>query len=179
LIDTIPNPIFYQDTNGRFQGCNQAFERFVDLSRGEIIGKTACDIYPKEQADWLKASDADLLNKPGILVKETTMRLVDGQRVDVIFNRATYANEDETLAGLVGVIIDITDRKRAEAELKRAKEAAEEAARIKADFLANMSHEIRTPLNAVIGMADCCWMPYHLSIRTVLRPFERGYTGNY
>jgi PAS domain S-box-containing protein len=165
LIDTIPNPIFYQDTNGRFQGYNQAFERFVDLSRGEIIGKTAYDIYPKEQADWLKASDSDLLNKPGILVKETTMRLVDGQRVDVIFNRATYANEDETLAGLVGVIIDITDRKRAEAELKRAKEAAEEAARIKADFLANMSHEIRTPLNAVIGMAglllDAALSPEH------------------
>lgn len=165
LIDTIPNPIFYQDTGGRFLGCNQAYERFVSLSRGEIIGKIADDIYPEEQADWLRESDADLLSRPGILVKETTMHLMDGQRRDVIFNRATYANEDGTTAGLVGVIIDITDRKKAEAELKRAKESAEEAARIKAEFLANMSHEIRTPLNAVIGMAglllDAALSPEH------------------
>jgi len=165
LIDTIPNPIFYKDTDDRFQGCNLAFERFVNLSREEIIGKTVYDIYPKTQASWLAMSDAGLLNKPGVLVKETTMRLKDGRKLDVIFNRATYTNEDGTLAGLVGVIIDITERKQAEAELRRAKEAAEEAARVKADFLANMSHEIRTPLNAVIGMAglllDAALSPEH------------------
>jgi PAS domain S-box-containing protein len=153
LIDTIPNPIFYKDTDDVFQGCNLAFERFVNLSREEIIGKTVYDIYPEKQAGWLAMSDADLLSNPGILVKETALHLNDGRKADVIFNMATYANEDGTLAGLVGVIIDITERKQAEAELRSAKEAAEEAARVKAEFLANMSHEIRTPLNAVIGMA--------------------------
>ncbi len=152
LIDTIPNPIFYKDLGGRFHGCNLAFERSVNLSKDEIIGKTVHDIYPAEQADWLTESDEELLSNPGILVKETTLQLNDGQKMDAIFNWATYANEDGTLAGLVGVIIDITERKQAEAELRLAKDVAEEAARVKADFLANMSHEIRTPLNAVIGM---------------------------
>lgn len=165
LIDTIPNPIFYRDMSDRFQGCNLAFERFVNLSREEIIGKTVYDIYPSEQASWLAKNDADLLSKPGILVKETTLGLNDGRKADVIFNTATYANEDGTLAGLVGVIIDISERKQAEAELRRAKESAEEAARVKAEFLANMSHEIRTPLNAVIGMAglllDAALSPEH------------------
>jgi PAS domain S-box-containing protein len=153
LIDTIPNPIFYKDTNDVFQGCNLAFERFVNLSRDEIIGKTVYDIYPEEQASWLAMSDADLLSNPGVLVKETALHLNDGRKADVILNMATYTNEDGSLVGLVGVIIDITERKQAEAELRSAKEAAEEAARVKAEFLANMSHEIRTPLNAVIGMA--------------------------
>lgn len=165
LIDTIPNPIFYMDISNRFQGCNLAFERFVNLSRDEIIGKTVHDIYPMEQANLIAESDSNLLSKPGILVKETALHLNDGRKADAIFNTATYTNEDGSLAGLVGVIIDITEHKQVEIELRRAKEAAEEAARVKAEFLANMSHEIRTPLNAVIGMAglllDAALSPEH------------------
>ncbi|HEY6375993.1 MAG TPA: response regulator [Edaphobacter sp.] len=55
-----------------------------------------------------------------------------------------------------------------EAELRRAKEVAEDATRIKSDFLANMSHEIRTPMNAIIGMA-------HLALKTELSPRQSGY----
>ena len=114
LIDTIPNPIFYKNIKGEYTGCNNAFAIYMGIRKEEVLGKTVYDLSPKELADVYKKTDQELFDHPGVQVYETQIKYADEALRDVVFNKATFTDEDGNVNGLVGVILDITDRKRAE-----------------------------------------------------------------
>lgn len=114
LIDSIPLPIFYKDTEARYRGCNIAFAQYLGKAPQEIIGKSVYDLSPPHLAAIYHAKDADLFSNPGAQTYETDVRYADGTLHQVIFNKATYHDRNKQLAGLVGVIIDITERKHIE-----------------------------------------------------------------
>jgi len=117
LIDSIPTPVYYKDVSGKYVGCNRAFADYLGYPLEEIPGKTAQDLYPEELAGKYMEMDAILFNKPGAQVYEAKVRYADGSFHDVIFNKATYNDVEGKTAGLIGVMLDITDRKTAEEEL--------------------------------------------------------------
>ncbi|HET9650923.1 MAG TPA: EAL domain-containing protein, partial [Usitatibacter sp.] len=117
LIEAIPNPVFYKDRRGRYLGCNQAFEKYVGFPRDQVIGKTVFDLASTDTADRSQLYDTALLEQPGAQMYEAHVaNAKDGSHRDVLFNKATFYDANGTVAGLVGVIVDITQRKRLEAE---------------------------------------------------------------
>jgi PAS domain S-box-containing protein len=119
LLETIPNPVFYKDAQGRYTGCNRAFEDFIGKPRSDIVGKTVYDLGPKEIADKYYEMDSALFKKPGKQHYEWKIKKTDGSLRDVIFDKATIKDSFGNVAGLVGVISDITERKKSEQALRK------------------------------------------------------------
>jgi len=119
LIEAIPNPVFYKDRRGVYLGCNQAFEKYVGLPREQVIGKTVFDLAPSDAADRSQMLDAALLQQPGEQMYEARVANgKDGVHRDFIFSKATFYDAGGDVAGLVGVIVDITQRKQLEANTR-------------------------------------------------------------
>ncbi len=168
LLEAIPLPVYVKDTAGRYQRVNRAFELFFQVDRKDLIGRTLFDLLPATDTGLHHEKDSSLFIQGGTQSYEAIVHSRDGTAHDTIYRKALLTRRDGAPLGLLGTIIDITERKRDEAELRLAKEAAEGASRAKSDFLANMSHEIRTPMNGVIGMTD-------LALDTALTEEQREY----
>ena len=120
LIETIPGPIFYKNAETRYLGCNSAFTRFLGIDAEALMGKTAHDIWPPELADKYLAADRALLDNPGTQVYESPVRYASGEIRDVLFHKATYTQANGTVGGMVGFMLDVTERKRMEVRLQQA-----------------------------------------------------------
>lgn len=153
LIDTIPNPIFYKDNDGLYQGCNRAFEAAWGLSRNKIVGKKVHALYPPQTANIFDSSDRKLYDEGGVQVYEAQLRYADNLLHSVIVYKAVYADPSGKPGGLVGTIIDISDRKRAEAERDRLMIELRQKNKELEGIVYIASHDLRSPLINVQGFS--------------------------
>lgn len=153
LLDTIPNPIFYTDVNGRYAGCNSAYEIFFGQTKDELTGQSAIDLYIADivHATGTTETHADLLN--GIRTNEAVLRHSDGTNRNVLFSRASYADVEGKPAGMVGVVLDITELKKAEEEKHRLEAQLFQSQKIEAlgQLAGGIAHEFNNILTAILG----------------------------
>lgn len=123
IIDALPIPIFYRDLNGVYVACNLAQEKLLGMPKSQIIGKTVFDIQPDDIAEIYAQRDQELLDSPGDQNYEAKFRDASGILHDVVFNKAVIRNNQNEIIGIVGSIFDITERKKAERKLEKAREA--------------------------------------------------------
>lgn len=121
LINSIPDLIFYKDVEGRYLGCNLAFEQFS--SRGvqrEIVGHTDFDLYPPGVAEQFFQSDQHVLQTQKILIYENQINRPEGQRIVLETRKSPYYGPDQNVLGVIGIGRDITQHKMDQEALRQA-----------------------------------------------------------
>lgn len=141
LLDTIPNPIYYKNIDGKFLGCNLSFASLVGSTRNEIIGKTAFDFFTYEVASKNTAIDKELLQTFSTSTSEFTYYTQSNEMKHIILNKAVYKNIDGTVGGIVCIMDDITERVQQKQFLIQQSKLAEMG-----DMIAAIAHQWNEPL---------------------------------
>lgn len=134
VIDAIPNPVFYKDLNGMHQIVNKAFaDEVLGLPAAQIQGKTMLElpeVIRPEVAKSQHEADMQLIYAPGMQLHEIQVRYADGVMRDVAFSKSTVFDAQGGIAGMVGVMNDVTGRKQLLATLENRTQQLQTAADI-------------------------------------------------
>jgi PAS domain S-box-containing protein len=157
LVDSSSDFIAMASPDGHITYLNGGGGNLVGLDDPvAALGLHISAFHPAEAWEKLQSEVMPAAAREGHWRGETQVRnFKTGEVIDVLLNAFMLETPDDAhTMSLCAVMHDISDRKKIEDSLRRAKEAAELANRLKSEFLANMSHEIRTPMNGIMGMTD-------------------------
>ena len=154
LVENIDFGVSMIDKDFKIIMTNTLMGRWFNKPACKFVGENCFKEFEKRQAICQHCPGVKAMASGRPHQAETEGILEDGSRLSVLVHAFPLSDPDGVARGFIEVVEDITERKKKEEELLRAKEKAEESDRFKTAFLQNMSHEIRTPLNAILGFSE-------------------------
>jgi len=156
LIDTIPSPVFYKDAQGVFLGCNIAYAQTIGLPKEEILDRRLVDLENinfKKRAAEFHHQDMQLITAPGVQTQEERLTLADGRTRDFMIYKATFHDIEGEVAGMVGIMADITERTEAEQRRQLLERQLLQAQKMEAlgTLAGGIAHDFNNILAAIIG----------------------------
>lgn len=143
------------DLNENIIYANKSFARYLNYTIEELIGQNASSLLMAEDESLALMEQKVKAREKGISdLYEVKIKDKFGNPIWMMIGGAPLFNSEGEVTGSIGIHLDITDQKKLENELRKARTLAEDSVKAKENFLATMSHEIRTPLNGIIGMAQ-------------------------
>lgn len=117
LIDTIPSPLYLKDIAGRYIRCNRAYEVFRGDNQYDRLEQSTHDMLPREITDFHLSKEAEMYASGAPISYETQTTTAKGEKRDIIFNKAPFMDAEGNVRGLIAIMTDISERKRAESEI--------------------------------------------------------------
>jgi PAS domain S-box-containing protein len=153
-LDIVAGIHWWKDKNGIYRACNDAMVSALGLkSKSDIVGKSDYELPWSKQADILVKNDHEVMKSGQIQkAKEELVETSDGIVHTFLVTKAPLYDVNNKIVGTVGSSVDVTQNKKMEVDLEKARLDAEAGNKSKSDFIANMSHDIRTPLTGILGL---------------------------
>ncbi len=154
LLNSIPNAVYYKNNKGIFLGCNKKFEELFDEKADEIFGKSEYEIFPEDIAAKDYNTDLEIVRSPQNILFSATYFKPDGRKMELEINKSAFFDKDGKLAGIIGIINDVTRRKEFEINLLESQEKLKKSNKNKDKLFSVISHNLRSPFTTILGFSD-------------------------